>query len=185
MRTYKYQAEFGLVDPVLLSDAMEQWEQGDIDGVLCMMPNEKNMAFVHDNCLALKERGLFEKALIHAYTSTRTNYAGWSTSDLRWMFDFADRQKLRELAPLPPGNSFTLYRGVAGKGKARRIRGMSWTDNFDKAVWFAKRHLAILPDPAIYTTTAKADDILFFDDGRTERDFILWAEKYKRTPWTP
>jgi hypothetical protein len=173
--------DFSLVDSVFHEDAEQHWSDGDVEAILCKMPNTRNLAFVVDNCIALKLAGCYETALIHAYSATRTNFFDWDLGVLKFLLELADRAKLKEIAPLPPGDQFTLYRGVAGTGRHRRPSGISWTDDLDRAAWFAKRfpHLA---DPAIYTTTAKPEDIYWFDDGRTERDFVLYTRKFKRVP---
>lgn len=61
--------------PEIMEMATNYWREGDITGVLCMMSNERSMAFVADNWFLLKKFGKYEEALLHAYHSIRTNYS--------------------------------------------------------------------------------------------------------------
>ena len=73
---------------------------------------------------------------------------------------------------LPDGKHFTLFRGVAGNGKNRRIKSFSWTDSPYIAAWFAKRYTG-LEDPAVYEITVQRNQILAFSNERKESEFIL------------
>ena len=135
----------------------------------------------------LQERGLYERALLAAWSGCRVNYSGWSTDTLSWMFGRAERARLRAFSePLPGSGPFTLYRGVAGKRRRRRVCGFSWTDDRDKAPWFAAR-LPKLADRAIHTTAVTGDAVLAYLDtgeyGRNEREFIIMPpRRVKRVP---
>ncbi len=83
---------------------------------------------------------------------------------LPWMFDIAEREDLRAAGdPLPGAGPFTLYRAVAGKMSARRVRGLSWSETCDYPMCFEEQaqHLG-LHDPAIYKVTVDASDVLTY-----------------------
>lgn len=160
-------------EPIMLRMAKENWDRGDIEGVLVCMSNETHMAFLADNFPLLKDRGLYEKALLRSYRSTLTNHAGWSLDALRFFFEIADIEKLRLAGdPIPTRESFTLYRGVSGVGRARRVNGISWTESPNIAAWFAKR-FAHLPDPAVFTVTVPRDSVMACTNGRNEKEYLL------------
>lgn len=167
--------DLSMVDRVLLDRAAEAIEARDVEGLLCRMSNEKCLAFVADNVEALKAREMYERALMSAWTGTRTNHCEWDSLEILLLFSFADRDKLLAAGdPLPPGEAFTLYRGVAGKGRRRKVSGFSWTDDVKQAAWFARRYaLQGLNDPALYTITVPAADVLFYWNGRNEHDFVI------------
>jgi hypothetical protein len=56
---------------------------------------------------------------------------------------------------LPGTGPFTVFRGVSGRGRARRIRGLPWTSSLSQAAWFAARGTGI--DPAVYRTMLDRD----------------------------
>lgn len=179
-KTQPQQLDLSLISPVLHEQAREAFDLGDVCGLLISMDNTRCMAFVFNNIVVLKERGIFEPALVSAYMGTRNNLAYCPLSALNFIFSFADRDKLMAAGdPLPPGDEFTLYRGVAGKSPYRKPSGYSWTSDFERAVWFASR-LPRLEDPAVYKTTVHRDEILFFSNERNEQDFIFRTRKYKR-----
>jgi hypothetical protein len=42
----------------------------------------------------LKERGLYEAALLHAWVNTRTNHRRWPLAETRFLFEECDRARL-------------------------------------------------------------------------------------------
>jgi hypothetical protein len=179
--------------PLNLREAESMWHdqlldyfaKGDAAGVMFSVGgNTRLLPFVFDNVLALRARGILEPCIVDAYTATRTNFAGWSLSAMQSVFDMADKAKLRAAGnPLPLGEQFTVYRGISGEGKFRKPSGYSWTDDLDRAVWFAKRYG--LEDPAVYQATVAAADVLFFSNDRNERDFVFRTRRFKRLPIDP
>jgi hypothetical protein len=84
----------------------------------------------------------------------------------------ADRDRLRAAgAPLPPGDPVRLYRGVAGWGRARRIRGLHWTTDYEQAAWFARRFG--LHDPAVYVGDLPARAIVAAIADRQEAECLV------------
>lgn len=51
--------------------AKEDWVKGDIERIISKIHSGSSLEFVADNILILKERGLYEKALIPAYKEVR------------------------------------------------------------------------------------------------------------------
>lgn len=169
--------DVSLVPRELRKYARARFANGDAGGVLCTMSNELGMLFVLTNLEVLKARGIYESALVHAYTITRTNHRNIALWRLKLMFDFADRSKLQAAGdPIPDGESFILYRGVVGRGTARRAAGMSWTRDLEKAKWFANR-FAFAGNPAVYRANVKRAAIYCYSNDRQEDDFIVYATK--------
>jgi hypothetical protein len=152
--------------------AIDALDSGDVGGFLGYASNENGLALVFRNTERLIGRGLYELALLWAFTSSRVNNYGWFTT-LADMFRRADRTRLRQAADALPGNGpFTLYRGVAGSGRARRVRGFSWTEDLEVAKWFALR-FEQFPNPAVYQIIVGAKDVLAYCGDRNEREFIV------------
>ena len=149
-------------------------DDGDVGLLLLHVPNHCKMAFVFDNFIQLKDRGLYEECLLDAYRMANTNLHNWQQSVLEFMFRHADRKILREYGdPIPGKAPYTLYRGVAGKGRARRLRGLSWTSSFDTAKWFAKRFTEFgLENLAVIMAEVPDEYVLAYDNGRNEQEFI-------------
>lgn len=123
------------------------------------------------NMGALRQRGIYEAALLDAWAGTRTNNVEIPTWVLEDLFAHADRAVLRKLAPLPHAGPFTLYRGVAGHRPHRRVRGFSWTGSRDQAAWFARRFG--LADPAVYRVTVGEEHVLAYSDDRQEDEYLV------------
>ena len=62
-----------MVNGSLIKLAKEEWDNGDIEGVLCRMPDKEGLVFVSCNIQIIKQRGLLEKVLFNAYVRPRTN----------------------------------------------------------------------------------------------------------------
>jgi len=162
---------------------------GDVIGLMCTMDNENYLRFIAQNYEALIERGIYEAALFDAWTGCRTNWHRYSNSDIQCLFIFANREKMLSLGyPLPGDGPYTIYRGIAGRGSARRIRGRSWTADFEKAKWFAKR-FGHLENPAVFQATVDKPCIYAYTNEREEQEFIIdpvgikpkkvWPEKQR------
>ncbi len=170
--------DLSCVEDFFLEDALKKWKRGREDYILdVMMSNEVELKFVADNMHRLIARGTYEKCLLSAYMGTRTNHSHWSKNYLEMLFLAANRQKLLMAGDkLPDGDEFILYRGVSGTGNKRRIRGISWTSDLDRAKWFANRMADILPNPAVYTIKAKRDHVLAYINDRNENEFLIIPE---------
>jgi hypothetical protein len=157
----------------LREKARESFERGEVEKLLWYTSNEYGLDLIRKNIGALRDRGLYERALLHAYIGTRTNYRHWSPTVLRFLFELADRGRLLQCGDTLPGlGPFTVYRGVSGRGRARRVRGISWTDSIERARWFAGR-FAPLRDPAVFRTVVSACDVLAYTNARNEGEFLI------------
>ena len=167
------------IHPALRDSAVRAAESGDVAGFLGGASNADGLMLAFRNLAPLRKRGMYEPALIDALTSTSTNNYSFGIASLRWMIQLADRKRLREAGdPLPSSGPFTVYRGVAGVGRARHVRGLSWTASLDIATWFAARFPHV-PNPAVYRVTVDEHDILTYSD-QQEQEFIVLLPKKKR-----
>ena len=129
------------------------------------------------NAFLLREHGMYEKALEYTYTTGRAPVEGWEL-----IFSMADRERLRKCGDtLPHAGPFTVYRGVAGRGRQRAVKHFSWTGTLDVARWFAGRasyidgHIS-LPDPAVFVVTVPVSEVLFYTNDRNEDEYVLSTE---------
>jgi hypothetical protein len=164
--------------------------------VLVNMPSTQWMALVTNSIGELIENGVYEKFLLQAYGGCTLNYHNWELQDLRELFEIADRNKLLEEGdPLPGPGPFTIYRGVAGKGSNRKERGISWTGDFEMAVWYARRFEILLNEPTVYETLVQREHVLTFDNSSEESEFLcllpddqelkkVWPDKSNKDPKT-
>jgi hypothetical protein len=163
----------GTLDSSLIDIARQKWEKGDVSGVFATMPNTHCLAFVFDNLPLLKKIGKYEEALFHSYIGTRTNHSNWSMDVLSFLFQQADVEILRKTGdPIPDQDVFTLYRGVSGIGRKRRVNGLSWTDSLNTAAWFARR-FCDLPDPAVFKVVIPNESIMACCNERKEKEYLL------------
>ena len=177
--------DLSLVDPSLRDRATKAFVEGDVVGLMCKMDNLNCLAFVDQNRKALQDRGIYEVALLDAYNGPRTNWHDWSLEKLEELFLYAARGRLLEAGdPLPPGDEFTLYRGVAGEEPFRKEAGLSWTPSLERAKWFATRYQN-LTRQAVRVTTASREEIYAYTNERDEEDFILRTRREYRayTHW--
>ena len=107
---------------------------------------------------------------------------------MKLLFEIADRKRPRAAGDQLPGcGPFRVFRGVAGRGRARRVRGISWTGSLVRAAWFACRfaqqaNRSSLVDPTVYTTTVNESDVLTYCNdpegaGRGEEEFLVLLPK--------
>jgi hypothetical protein len=145
----------------LMDEAKEFWEKGDEERFL-HLAYEFGLTFVLNYSDLLEQLGKYELALLDAYQSSKLNYSHWSMGDLKYFFEAADVEKLRAAGdPIPDQKTFTLYRGVAGQGRKRRVNSFSWTGSPHIAAWFAVRLSWLdLEDPAVFTVTVPNESIM-------------------------
>jgi hypothetical protein len=92
---------------VLHGDAREYLERGDAASFLGTADNIRGLSLVSANLEILRERGIYESALLHARSArhrvvagysvsfTRTNNHSWPNRELKKLFEIADRSRLR------------------------------------------------------------------------------------------
>lgn len=173
------------IPAVLRADAITRLAAGDVLGFLVTAGNEHSLSLVMMNAGTLLDRGLYEPALLHAMTASRTNNAKFPAQHLVYLVSLADRGKLRAAGePLPGSGPFTVYRGVAGRTTARRVRGLSWTFSLPLAAWFANRGSTVfgLPDPAVYRLTVPEPWALAYVNGshRGEEELFVLCDQAAR-----
>lgn len=152
-------------------EVAEAFRDGDVGRFLMSLDNVFALGHVVANMSPLRRRGILEPCLVWAYTSTRTNNCGIPSSEIERAFRGCDRKRLREEGDdLPADGQLTIYRGVAGPRATRRVRGLSWTLDLDRACWFAAR--LYLDDPAIYSAKVRPDEVFFYTDGRGEQEVV-------------
>jgi len=141
---------------------------------------------MHRNELA--PLGLFEVALVQAWVAAKMNHYNFDTACLEAVLKrWCDRNELRAAADaLPAGETFTVYRGVCGKGRYRKVRGLAWTSDLNIACWFAMRFATSgydwAVDPAVYEATVTADEVFFYVNQRKEQEFVCRPRRVKRMP---
>jgi hypothetical protein len=166
--------QFQAEPDTLLQISVTAAERGDVEGAMVYLCNTLRLAFVLDNIAWLKSLGKYEKTLFDSYTITRLNFQGWQLALLKQLFNMADRPALLAAGdPLPGAGPFTVFRGVAGKGAKRRLRGISWTADRDRAIWFAKRFAGRgLETPAVFCAVITAAQVYAYTNDRKEQEFL-------------
>jgi hypothetical protein len=166
--------------PALWDQARKAYEDGDAGRFLISAySNQCALAMVFDNIWLLKQRGIYEQCLLEAFTGCRVNHHEWPEGVLDFMFREADHERLRRAGePLPGQGPFEVYRGVAGRGRARRLRGYCWTASIDAACWFAAR--LNLAHPAVLFAAVSAAEVLAYTNDRDEEEFICKPKEQKR-----
>ena len=168
--------------------AMSMEQKRDIVGrMLLDIESNAELRYVLDHSVQLQAMGLFEVAFVQAWSASSTNNCLFDADSLEWvLMNDCDRNELRAASDaLPEGETFTIYRGVSGKGKFRRVRGLAWTADLHLACWFAMRYVDEDPrfiDPAVYKATVNHDEVLFFTDDRNEQEFVCRPQRYMRMP---
>ena len=160
--------------------AREAFREGNGEDFAHTTDNHRSLFLVRDNLRVLKRRGIYEEALVAAFTATHSNNAGWPLPFMEFMFGEADRAKLREAGdPLPSDGPFTIYRGVSHVGH-RRGRGFSWTLSLDCACWFAMRYPKDDFMPAVYVANIGNDEMYCYTNQRNEQEIITRPRSCKR-----
>jgi len=150
-------------------EAISALKKGDVGDFIRTIHSRNSLALVACNIPLLQHRGLYEAALLTAFILSGTNRLRDPLLFQHLLFMLAERQKLRDAGdPLPGPGPYTLYRGVAGEGKLRRVRGMSWTGSLEKATEFAM--MWDLPDPAVFQVVVSEREILSYTHSLMKED---------------
>lgn len=168
------------VEPFLRSQAAEAFEQGDAALFVYSCSGGAGLALVADNFPLLQQKGIYEACLFHAYTGTRSNFRAWPSKVIGFLFSIADQAKLRQAGdPIPRQSIFRVFRGVAGHGAARRLRGFSWTLSVDAACWFATTYQ--LNAPSVLSAEITNQDVLAFHGDCVEQEVICQPKNFRHT----
>ncbi len=169
--------------------AREAFEDANPDTFLGLADSMLGLDLVAQNRHAFIQKGIYEEALLIALTSAHLNNHHVSSRLIAYLLRLADRERLRAAGdPLPGKGPFRLYRGVAGKGVARRVRGIHWTGTFDRARWFAERAAdrMRLDAPAVFEVTVPESEVLAYTSDRSEDEYLVVLSKGLRPKrvWT-
>jgi len=169
--------DLSCVPPEYHTEALRALDDGDALA-LFRYANNSNLApgILFHNIRPLKARGCYERALLHALTMPSFNLHHVPEVVLRCLVTVADRAALRACGdPLRSTGPFTVYRGVAGRGRARRVPGLSWTFSRPTAAWFARR--LALPDPAVFRLVATEAQVLAYVTNRQEEELLVLGDR--------
>ena len=156
------------IKPLLRDQALEAIKHRDVVKFLGTESNQKRLEIVACNLRPLIVNGLLEQAFVEAWIGTRTNWVTFPLRTIRRILRHCSRERLRAAGnKIPPGDTFTLYRGVAGLGAMRRESGLSWTRSVERAAWFATQFERVLERPAVLTTEVSRAEVLSYSNGRT------------------
>lgn len=173
--------DLSLVDNQWHHEVEKDFFNKNPEGMLCLLPNHFGLRFVCDNVGPLLQQEIYERALIFAYTGCSFNYCQWPLVTLKMYFDMADRNRLLDAGDKIPGDGpFFLYRGVSGKGRKKKIRGISWTSSFKNAKFFAERFADFLENPEIYCTKLSKKYIYTYYNDRSEEEFLCNIPKHQK-----
>ena len=149
-------------------------ERIDSDEIYCRITKPYRLTFMKYAGRYLSKKDFAEMLCAAWITSENPNSdVNVSQSELLQMFRSADksllmtaeeRKRLDEL-----DNPVTVYRGVTPYN-AKSVRAMSWTLDYEKALWFAKRFDS---DGAVYTAEIEKSNILALFDGRDESEIVV------------
>jgi hypothetical protein len=163
--------------------AFKRFETGNGRAFVQLAPRICGLNLVAANAVPLLRQGMYEDALLHAFTSCHENNFNVPVSNLTYLFSLANPHKLRKAGdPLPDSETFTIYRGVSGERRKRRVRSYSWTLDLDRACWFALR--LTLPAPSVYSAAVPRAKILAYYNGRGEQEIVCRPDRCRRVSMT-
>lgn len=174
--TSETEPDFSFVEPCLRPHAREDWQNGDALGVVVTVGRGGCLDFVLGNIEPLLARGIYEGAFIHAYVTPKIGAGIQDRYSLELMLLVANPARLLVAGnPLPDGDSFTLYRGVADGADLDAVRRFSWTASPNVASWFAVRSAEQFggKDPAVFSLQVERKHVWAFINDRQEQEFIV------------
>lgn len=137
------------------------------DEIYCRITKPYRLTFMKYAGQYLSEKD-FAEMLCNAWISSES-----PNSELLRMFRSADksllmtaeeRKRLDEL-----DDPVTVYRGVTPYN-AKSVKAMSWTLDYEKALWFAKRFDS---EGTVYSAEIEKSHILALFDGRNESEIVV------------
>lgn len=164
------------------ADVRAAFERGDALELVQLARNG-TLAVVYDNDDALRERGIYEAAVVYGYVWTTHDHRDWETDVVKSLFDCGNREKLRNAgSPLKGSGPFTVYRGVNGSGVNRRDCGLSWTGSLEVACWFATKFGG--EEAAVNSASLRLQDIYCYYNGRDEDEYLGIPKYWERLSLT-
>ena len=186
--TYMPAPVLRLIHPLLWQRASDLLEGRSARDFLDLVPAKQQIELVSDNLVVLRRLGIYEEALLVAWTAPECSLHEVPLSRLLKLIRAADRWKLRAAGtPIPGRGPYVLFRGVAGEPEVRRERGIWWTSKSEIAAWFARR-CPDLEDPAVYRVTVETKYMLAYWNEHEEHEFIVDLPRtaiLQRLPWGP
>lgn len=161
----------------LRPNARKEFKDGDAVAFVGMAPSQAAMRLVLENAYPLLKQGILEKAFMAGYVAGRVaSLALLNDTEMKFLLDLCDKEKLREAGePLPPGDNFRLYRGVADGDDMRSARRWSWTSSPGKARRFAEdaSNTHRTDNPAVFMLDVDRRQILAYTNQRQEQEYIV------------
>ena len=148
----------------------EALDRDDVAACLFTMGSHEYMHFLVKNFHELIGKPVYTELFVNAYTGVQFNTRKIEARTLELLFSLVDRDKARAIFPSPVDLPEKIYRGVSGHGRARRIRGYSWTGDIEKAKWFATRYP--LFSPAVLEVDPSGVEIVAYSNDRKEDEYI-------------
>ena len=146
---------------------------------LALAPPEHRLTILYQNQDIIGRCNIMEDAFARAAFYYRVGNSQ-DHAILGSLIPRLNRVRLKKLSSSLPGvGPWTIYRGVAGKGRARRERGYSWTLDHERAQYFAGRS-ADLDSPSILRAVVQEKHILFYSDIKKDC-FVLLPARFKVT----
>ena len=155
----------------------------DVFGVVCVIRKSYRLTFLKyiKNDLSQKD---FSKILNYVWISTENpnGDVNVSINELIKWFKYADKESLMNeddykiYQELREKENITVYRGVAVN---RNPNGLSWTNDLDKAIWFAERYNSNDNVGYVQKAIVNRNQILAYLDERGEREIVVDTRKIK------
>ncbi len=112
------------------------------------------------------------------WTDSDNIYQNFDAWKYYWHVDHPYRHRImdaderKQLRAMP--ETFEIYRGVRHK---KSIRGLSWTIDKNRAIWFANRYAGTTPSAYLATATVSKSNVLAYFTGRNEKEIVITPEK--------
>lgn len=159
--------------------AFEKMHEKDVPGLLALFGNNKALDFFFDNAHAFYMYGIYEQALLLAYSAAKTTLHDLDIEYLLCAFNAGDQ---RQFDKHSDKHEYTypldVYRGICGEEDKLRPRGISWTANFDLAKWFATNAGGAvwvkLINCKVFKTTITKSNVFAYINDREEEEFICY-----------
>lgn len=141
-------------------------------------------AFSLVNATSGRNRGLLAVALwrarIHRDAFQAVLSSAWDHNHRDVIAAAGRRRRLHAMFrygqfPLPDlPDLVTIWRGTSGLTVSRAVRGLSWTLDRERAVWFAQRHATHYGHPRVLQARVPRSSIAYFSDARKESEVVIF-----------
>jgi hypothetical protein len=165
-------------EPWLEREALQAMESDDSSDWAGFEDTGSWLPVVFRNREQLSARGTFERALLRAFRAFGDNggtHCERDAVEIEALFlTHANRDRLLEEGdPLPEGDDFVVFRGVAGTRERRREHGLSWSLDRAVAERFAQAGKDLgLANPMVLEGSVRRADVLAYVSRRAEAEII-------------